>query len=365
MHDAASADARVAAILDAKRAAAAQQLGTLRDMLKQSDGYDETEAWRCTDAALLRFLESAVVHKGLNIKSVNVMAATKAVIFNLRWRAENCLNTTPPLRETHCCEGCEANACAHCFFSVGRDRRGWECLYLCPGRSGIKEPSSVIRHMVLTLESVFEAPFEGSRTSAARLEGSAACDVVAAGAGATAAAAPFLATAGAHAPASAPASAPAAAASAVAAEDAPLCQPAASAFASQAVLLIDLHGFGFGDADPRLALRMVPLFLHHYPDRIAQAVILDAPWIFKGIWSMVAPLLDDVGQMKCKMLRGEAMASYFDEFLHAQQAAFMAEVVKLRARPDPEGFPPSCAAVRRSLGPADKWTRDVTESLSA
>jgi hypothetical protein len=36
------------------------------------------------------------------------------------------------------------------------------------------------------------------------------------------------------------------------------------------VLLVDLHGFGIADMDPRVGLKAIPIILSHYPDRIAQ-----------------------------------------------------------------------------------------------
>ena len=31
-----------------------------------------------------------------------------------------------------------------------------------------------------------------------------------------------------------------------------------------------------------------------------QVALLDAPWIFKGIWSMFTPLIDEIAQMKVR-----------------------------------------------------------------
>jgi len=319
-------DQRVAAILDAKRAAATSHLIELRAFLVTAGTADSKAAWHCSDACLLRFLESCtVMHKGMHVKQVNVADAAKALVSSLKWRHENGLDVSPPIRDTHCCKGCEQSAFAHCFFSVGRDKRGWECLYLCPGRSEIKDPASIVRHISLQLESVFQGPFEHTGASVPPLS-NCPCQSGFAQPSSTG-----------------------------------TCQPA---FAEQAVLLIDLHGFGLGDADPRLALRLVPLFVNHYPDRIAQAVILDAPWVFKGIWAMVAPLLDELGQMKCQMLRGSAMQQYLCAHLHDDQRTFMEGVLRLRAKPNAAAFPPSTAAVRRSLGPADKFTREHQQKTS-
>ena len=47
----------------------------------------------------------------------------------------------------------------------------------------------------------------------------------------------------------------------------PWCRPSSS---KHMVMLVDLHGFGIADMDPRVGLKAIPIILSHYPDRIAQ-----------------------------------------------------------------------------------------------
>ena len=291
-------DRRVAAILEAKRSAAARHLPELRATLLQwrvegRKGYAETD-WvlHCNDATLLRFLENSTVHKGETVKSVRVVDAAKALGATIHWRHEHGFDSSPHVRETHCCDGCEADAFGHCLFSIGVDRRGWEVVYSCPGRSRIKEPSSLVRHLFLWLESIFEGPFESRPGSSTSM-----------------------------------------------------------------VLLVDLHGFGLSDMDPRVALRCVPAVLNHYPDRVAQVALLDSPWIFKSIWSLITPLLDDTMKMKVRMLRGDAMSSYFSTFFHDNQTTFLSKILQLRATFTADSYPTITPTIRRSLGPADAYTR--------
>ena len=144
-------DERIEAILSAKRAAAAAHLKQMRDHLA---ALGEQEALRCTDASLLRFLESEVTLKGTEVKAVRVPSAARNLLATLKWRKSYGLESPgPPLRTTPCCPGCEESAYAHCFFSIGVDKRGWEVFYACPGRSHV-------RHTILSMESVFEGPFE-------------------------------------------------------------------------------------------------------------------------------------------------------------------------------------------------------------
>ena len=324
---------RVEVIIAAKRAAARSKLDELRTLHRERCG--EKDASLCTDETLLRFLETSVVHDNEHVKEVRVADAATALEKTLVWRAEQGLDVSPPIRETNCCEGCETNPYAHCFFSIGRDQRGWEVLYMCPGRSADKDPSSLTRHMVLTLESIFAGPFEENSLVSPRREKRPHSEDD-------------------STPPSSPPSSP------------PLepgneleARAQVPRFAEQTCILIDLHGLGLQDVMPSLVMKMVPLFLEHYPDRVAQVAILDAPWMVDSLWGMITPLLDDLGKMKCRMLRGEAMRHYFDTFLCTEQSKWMQEILSLNAAPNAAAFPPNTRSLRRSLGPADKFTRDA------
>ena len=48
---------------------------------------------------------------------------------------------------------------------------------------------------------------------------------------------------------------------------------------------------------PRRSM-FTPLVHVHTSGPCSQVALLDAPWIFKGIWSMFTPLLDEIMQMK-------------------------------------------------------------------
>ena len=133
-------DEPVRSILAARREKARSTLAELRRAL---DASGEAAA-ECEDEMLVRFLEST---GGDDVKQ-----ARKALAATLSWRCKQGLDVVPPPRV---CPHCAANPYAHCFFSIGRDRRGWEVVYSCPGRTSAKDPSSACRHLVLTLESIF------------------------------------------------------------------------------------------------------------------------------------------------------------------------------------------------------------------
>jgi hypothetical protein len=95
-----------------------------------------------------------------------------------------------------------------------------------------------------------------------------------------------------------------------------------------------------------------------YPDRVAQVAIIDAPWIFKVVWNLITKMLDPLMQTKAVMLRGQAMEEYFQNFLTPDQAEFANSMLKLQAAPNRESFAPCTSQVRRTLGPADAFTRE-------
>ena len=88
--------------------------------------------------------------------------------------------------------------------------------------------------------------------------------------------------------------------------------------------------------DPRVAMRVIPILLNHYPDRVAQVAILDSPWVFKAAWQLIKTVIDPLSQTKAIMLRGEEMHAYFQSFLTPDQRAFAAGMLQLRAAPKRE-----------------------------
>ena len=138
-------DEPVRSILSERRAVALGKLPELRSYL-ESSGSPHPAACSCQDDVLLRYLEST----GGKVKQ-----AASGLNATLKWRDKEGLNASPAPRA---CEKCEKDPYAHCIFSIGRDRRGWEVFYSCPGRSRAKDPTSGIRHMVLAFERAFEVP---------------------------------------------------------------------------------------------------------------------------------------------------------------------------------------------------------------
>lgn len=55
--------------------------------------------------------------------------------------------------------------------------------------------------------------------------------------------------------------------------------------------IVDLKGFSMANIDLGFATFVIDAFLAMYPGRLAQMVLVDAPWLFKGPWELIKSLL--------------------------------------------------------------------------
>lgn len=65
--------------------------------------------------------------------------------------------------------------------------------------------------------------------------------------------------------------------------------------------IIDFEGFGLVDCAPNSALLAATL-LSHYPERLGTLLLLDSPWLFRGLWRAVSPLLNAETKAKIQFL---------------------------------------------------------------
>ena len=70
----------------------------------------------------------------------------------------------------------------------------------------------------------------------------------------------------------------------------------------QWVWVSDFHGFGFSDLNPRIADTFLDLSAKHYPERLGAFLVVGAPFLFNGLWSVVQPLVDAATRKKIHML---------------------------------------------------------------
>ncbi|WFD31104.1 hypothetical protein MSPP1_002137 [Malassezia sp. CBS 17886] len=68
----------------------------------------------------------------------------------------------------------------------------------------------------------------------------------------------------------------------------------------KAVIVFDMAGFGLKNMDWQCVLFIVKCLEAYYPESLQRIYVHGAPWIFKGIWAALQPLLDPVVQSKIK-----------------------------------------------------------------
>jgi hypothetical protein len=66
------------------------------------------------------------------------------------------------------------------------------------------------------------------------------------------------------------------------------------------VWLNDFVGFGLADCNPALARSFIELTGTHYPERLGQLLVLDAPGIMTPVWNMVKPFVDPATHKKVR-----------------------------------------------------------------
>ena len=82
----------------------------------------------------------------------------------------------------------------------------------------------------------------------------------------------------------------------------------------QWVWVSDFFGFSYGDMNPAMAKQFVDLSAVHYPERLGAYLVIDAPYIFEGLWKLVKPWLDPVTVEKIMFIpydvsKGESKSS--------------------------------------------------------
>lgn len=68
----------------------------------------------------------------------------------------------------------------------------------------------------------------------------------------------------------------------------------------KAVVIFDMAGFGLKNMDWQCVLFLVKCLEAYYPESLQRIYVHGAPWIFKGIWQVLQPMLDPVVRDKIK-----------------------------------------------------------------
>lgn len=68
----------------------------------------------------------------------------------------------------------------------------------------------------------------------------------------------------------------------------------------KAIVIFDMGGFGLKNMDWQCVLFLVKCLEAYYPESLQRIYVHSAPWIFKGIWQVLQPMLDPVVRDKIK-----------------------------------------------------------------
>lgn len=74
---------------------------------------------------------------------------------------------------------------------------------------------------------------------------------------------------------------------------------------NQCCLVFDLTNFGLKNMDWPFVQFLVKAFEAYYPETLGTLIIHKAPWVFSGIWKVLAPLLDPVVRQKVQFTRND------------------------------------------------------------
>eukprot|EP01133_Synstelium_polycarpum_P012400 gene12400-14552_t len=75
-------------------------------------------------------------------------------------------------------------------------------------------------------------------------------------------------------------------------------------------LIFDMSSFSTKNMDYPLVKFMVDLFQKFYPESLARCLILNAPWVFMGIWHIIKHWLDPYTVSKIMFVKTKQLADY-------------------------------------------------------
>jgi len=65
------------------------------------------------------------------------------------------------------------------------------------------------------------------------------------------------------------------------------------------VVIMDFNGYSMSNAPPMRTTRAtISILQDHYPERLHRAYLVDAPWLFQGVFKAIAPFIDSVTRAK-------------------------------------------------------------------
>jgi len=81
----------------------------------------------------------------------------------------------------------------------------------------------------------------------------------------------------------------------------------------QCIILFDLTDFVLPNMDYDIIRYMIRVFTDYYPETLGILLIVNSPWIFKGCWKLVKPLMDPNTAKKIQFVSHPKLVNYMDE----------------------------------------------------
>ncbi|MBW0553014.1 hypothetical protein O181_092729 [Austropuccinia psidii MF-1] len=82
----------------------------------------------------------------------------------------------------------------------------------------------------------------------------------------------------------------------------------------KATIIIDMSGFGLANMDWKSLAFIVKCLESYYPESLNVLVVHNPPWVFHGLWKIIAPMLDPVVRAKIQITKSsEDLKVHIDE----------------------------------------------------
>ncbi|KAI9140825.1 CRAL-TRIO domain-containing protein [Paraphysoderma sedebokerense] len=75
-------------------------------------------------------------------------------------------------------------------------------------------------------------------------------------------------------------------------------------------LVFNMKGFSSSNMDFPMTKFLVTCLQSYYPESLGQCLIVEAPWVFNGIFKLIKPLLDPVVMSKIKFIKAAELSQY-------------------------------------------------------
>ncbi|KAJ3376126.1 hypothetical protein GGF31_000193 [Allomyces arbusculus] len=82
--------------------------------------------------------------------------------------------------------------------------------------------------------------------------------------------------------------------------------------AETVTIVFNMTGFSMANADLDMVKFLVNCLQNYYPESLGACLVVNAPWLFHGIWKLIKPWLDPVVQAKVAFIKPAELATWID-----------------------------------------------------